>query len=580
MATLYLTSQDELLRPPTDLDENARYRARVFNSALTDSVAASKLLALSAQDIIWTFNTFFFTKDPRRSPSDQPFCLYPYEIEFVNDLDARLKSGKDLLVEKSRDMGVTWTFLGWLLWHWRFDATFNALLGSRLEDLIDEKGNLDTHFERLRWLTRRLPEWWLPHKFDEQKHIATDLFSERRHIPYMRMLNPANDNTIVGEAVTEDFSRQGRYNVVMLDEFAACESAEGAWTAAADSAPMRVAISTPKGLGNKFAQLRRSGTIDVQTLHWSKHPLKAKGLYCEQHGNPAPATCLFPRCTLRSPWYDAESSRRDATEIAQELDIDYLGSGNPYFDMTALERQQPEEPWARGYLVEVDLGIEFRADPNGIWHIWELPPPKPPMSTMPVYRCIVGADVAEGVGGDWSVAAVRDGQNRGLKAALRSQIDTDEFAHELMKVGRFYHNAVVIVERQGPGFAVNADLIRVYGNVWHEMAVEKEGMPITKRYGWLTNARNKDLMLTQMREEIRTQACSLRDKRLIEECKTLIVDEDAGGYLKRVHAASGYHDDFVMAYAIAGMGINLLHTTKPVRRPRPTPQPQTSNLAG
>ena len=569
-----LDSADELLAPPREPGANLRFRAQMVNSWEAEPSIVPQLLSLSAQSITWTFDSLFYTKDPRRTPSDRPFVLYPYERELVQALDEHLKTGKDLLVEKSRDMGVTWTILCWMLWHWRFDASFNAIVGSRLEDLIDEKGNLDTHFERLRWLCRHLPIWWLPHKFDETKHLAM-AFSEAKHCPYMRLMRPDSDNTIVGEAVTQDFSRQGRYNIAFLDEFAACEQSEGAWTATADSAPMRLPVSTPKGLGNKFAQLRRSGTVDIATLHWSKHPEKAKGLYCEIHAKNALVTCTWPRCRVRSPWYDAECSRREKTEIAQELDIDYLGAGNPYFDLVALERMPAQEPWARGFLVEVDQGIEFRAHEDGHWLIWELPPLKTPNQAYAPIRCVIGADVAEGVGGDYSTAIVRDGMDRGLKARLRTHMDTDQFAYELVKAGRFYHQAVILCERNGPGFAVNADLVKTYGNVWHERAVQNEGMPVTKRYGWLTNARTKELMLTQMREEVRTGAAYLRDKLLIEECKTVVVDEDG-----KVGADTGFHDDLVVAWAIAGQGIQLLQTNRPVKRPAPRLMPQPSNLAG
>jgi hypothetical protein len=571
-----LDSAAELLSPPTQCEANLRYRAKLVNSTLAEPAIIPDLLALSSKDIAWTFNTLFWTKNPRVAPSEQPFCLYPHELDLLNQLDEHLQAGKDLLIDKTRDMGVTWSVLGWLLWHWRFDSSFNAIVGSRLEDLIDEKGNLDTHFERFRWLLRRMPEWWLPHQFDEAKHLNM-AFSERRHIPFMRLLRPDNDNTIVGEAVTEDFSRQGRYNVAFLDEFAACDAAEGAWTATADSAPMRVPVSTPKGLGNKFAQLRRSGTIDVLSLHWSRHPDKAQGLYCDTHqAKPALITCAWPKCQLRSLWYDAECSRREPTEIAQELDIDYLGSGNPYFDLRAVERQVADEPLVRGFLVEVDLGIELRPHEQGLWSIWELPPPKLPNQSYPAVLSVIGADVAEGIGGDYSAAVIRDARDRGVKATLRAHLDTDEFAHELMKAGRFYHNARILCERNGPGFAVNADLVKSYGNVYYETPVDKVGVPQSKRFGWPTNVKTKELVLTQLREEIRGYAVALRDKRLIEECKTFIVDEDG-----KVHADGGYHDDLIMACALSGQGIQLLGTLRqPRKAPRPLGQSAGTNLAG
>ena len=246
--TSWPQSETDLLSPPTNPLENLRWRAQLTERWMTTPDVRKSLLSLSAKNILWTFNALFWTKDPRKSPSERPFCLYPYEVDLVHSLDQHLQAGKDVLIEKTRDMGVTWTMLGWLLWHWRFDPSFNAIVGSRLEDLIDEKGNLDTHFERLRWLCRSLPSWWMPHKFDEARHLAM-AFSESKHIPYMRLMRPESDNTVVGESVTEDFSRQGRYNVAFLDEFAVCEHAEGAWTATADSTPMRVVVSTPNGIG-------------------------------------------------------------------------------------------------------------------------------------------------------------------------------------------------------------------------------------------------------------------------------------------------------------------------------------------
>lgn len=553
----------DLSNPPRSEADNLFFRAALMDEAEESLEARQEVLALCASDIRWCFEAIFWTYDPRVKPSNRPFLLWPHQVHLLEQLEAHFLKGKDLLVEKSRDMGVTWVSLLWILWHWRFDKSCQAIVGSRLEDLIDQHGELDTHFERLRWQLRLTPVWWLPQGFDLSKHSA-----------YMRLVNPENGNAVVGEAVTEDFSRQGRYNVAFLDEFASCEQAEGAWTATADSTPMRLPVSTPKGLGNKFARLRRSKTIDVLTLHWSQHPEKAKGMTCQQHGAPLP-TCRFPGCSLTSPWYAGERERRSALEIAQELDIDYLGAGNPYFDLHALEQNQPEEPLVTGFFVEVDQGVEFRADANGIWKLWELAPPKLPGTTFSAVRCVIGADPAEGIGGDFSYAVVRDGQNRGVKATLRGQLPPETFAHELMKAGRFYGNAVIGCERNGPGFAVNADLVRGYGNVWHEHAMEKEGQPVTKRFGWLTNARTKELMLQQLAEEIRTGAVALRDAVLIEECKTFVRDEDG-----KLHADEGFHDDGVMACAIAGMLMQTLQTMKPVKRPRPALVPQTTNLAG
>lgn len=228
-----------------------------------------------------------------------------------------------------------------------------------------------------------------------------------------------------------------------------------------------------------------------------------------------------------------------------------------------------------GSLVEVDLGVEFRGDEQGRWSIWELPPPKVPNTQRPVIQCVVGADPAEGIGGDRSAAVVRDGMNRGVKAVCCGQLDPDQFAYELIKVGRFYHGAQLLCERNGPGFAVNADLVRSYGHVYHERVLGRDGMPITKRFGWLTNAKTRDFMLSQFKEEIRTGAVALRDARLIEECKTFVVNDEG-----KAQADAGYTDDLVMAGAMAGAGIQLGRTMVPAKRPPMRRLPQPTNLAG
>lgn len=527
---------DSLRNPPQTVRENAIYRDQLITACEKDPQLAADVVGLCSKDIVWCFNTLFWTFDPRRPSSARPFILWPYQVELIRKLEDNYKAKKDLLIEKSRDMGATWIMLSWLFWHWRFEPGFQALIGSRLEELIDKRGDLASHFERLRWMARHMPAWWLPKGFDLSKHAA-----------YLQIVNHENGCAILGQAVTNEFSRQGRYNICAVDEFAFTESAEDAWRGMADSSPMRIVLSSPKGLGNKFATLRRSSTIEVVTLHWSKHPEKSKGLYCPKHGTPAPASCLWPSCKVRSTWYDGEYERRksDLRDIASELDIDYLSSGNPYFNLAELEKQVSEPPRWKGFFVEVDHEVEYRTDPSGPWAMWE---PRDP-STM----YALGADPSEGIGQDRSVAVVRDARERNLVCALVGQLRPDEFAFEIMKAGRYYKNAKILCEREGAGYAVNLDLSKSYGNLWYETKIDEVGGIQSKKFGWSTNQKTRPVILAQVAEEIATGAAKMRDSRLIQECQTFIVDESG-----KPRADDRFHDDFVFAWAICGFGLQGL----------------------
>lgn len=289
MLTCSLVSE---LGVPKEPLENLRWRVELLDRCRDLSYRAVVREAVW-RDPIFFVNAFCVTFDPRL-PNEKyvPFCTYPHEDEYILAVNAAIEAGEDLLTEKSRDMGGTWCILAVMLWRWLTrDDTF--LLGSRLQELVDKAGDMQTHFERIRCMLDYLPDWLLPVGFNRAEHDTR-----------LKLFNPAGGNAIVGAAMTKDFGRQGRFKAVLFDEFAFCEDPAGAWQACADTTPCRLPISTPspQGTANFFAMLRLGGKIKVYTLHWRMHPLKTQA------------------------WYDKEKLRRRPEEVARELDIDYEGS--------------------------------------------------------------------------------------------------------------------------------------------------------------------------------------------------------------------------------------------------------------
>ena len=298
----YVEREREKFRLYVESDEYKKKiseRLKITASTQGDAVKKQFAMHLCRDPIngpVFFIQNFGWTYDPRTEHSlpgiqtggNLPFILFPYQEDFIRTLAESIRNGKDLYVDKSRDMGATWCLIWVYVWFWMFSDTFSGHLGSRKEELVDNKTK-DSLMGIIDYALKSLPKWMLPANFDPKKH--------RLHL---KLTNPENHNLITGESMNSDFSRQSRKSVVAFDEFAFWEYGKNAWDSAGDTSPCRIAVTTPNGR-NHAALLRESG-IKVVSLHWSKHPLKDQS------------------------WYDYQRQRRTDEEIAQELDISYQKS--------------------------------------------------------------------------------------------------------------------------------------------------------------------------------------------------------------------------------------------------------------
>ncbi len=513
------------IRIPKDYAGNMRYRVQIFNEASVNEEYRAAIRLRCKQNANFFFNTFLYTYDPRVAPYSLPFITYQYEDELIDWTLERINSGRDGLIDKTRDMGVTWTILGTFYHQWLFTDGFLAHMGSKTEDDVDRSGDMKSLFEKLRFLIKTTPEWLLPHY--ETK--------------FMRLVNNTTGNSITGESANAYFARSGRYKVCYYDEFAAVEYANEIWTAMGDSAPSRIVSSTPLGTGNKFWNLRFNelASKDVKSLHWTLHPKKAAGLYTKEGESKK-----------RSPWYDAECTRRSPQEIAQELDIDYLASGNPYFDLNAVTKQ---EEWVEadpgetaglgkyeiGILARVDGKVVFRPSRNGNVMIFEHPGP--------LTQATVGCDPAEGLEhGDRTAIAVRCKKTGNLLAAAYGKITPDDAGEIAKMLSLYYNGALSAAEMGGYGLTINQYLWNEGCNVFRDVDTRQGGEKEGKKLGFNTK-KHRSEMLKLMEEEIREEAVELRAKALKSECLNFI-NKDG-----KAQASQGSCDDFIFAFAMAGM---------------------------
>ncbi|NUB16516.1 hypothetical protein GAY28_30910 [Azospirillum brasilense] len=178
-----------------------------------------KLQALTkahlTNSIVDFVNDWCWTYDPREQGRDKspymPFDLFPKQAEFLLWVEERFLNGEEFLVEKCRDAGASYLMVAFATHHWLFRDAFKATFGSRVEDAVDQVGNPDTIFEKIRIILRRLPLWMLPAGFDERKHSF-----------FMRLINPENGSVISGEGGA-NMGRGGRSALYVVDEGAHIE---------------------------------------------------------------------------------------------------------------------------------------------------------------------------------------------------------------------------------------------------------------------------------------------------------------------------------------------------------------------
>lgn len=552
---------DGTVVPPKDYLENLKYRIwvrEIEKKGIDDDHEMKKSFFRRAKkDVLFFFNTFLWTHDTRKTPADLPFITYGYEDELIGFINGHIQDGKDCFTEKSRDMGVSWCALGVIFWHWMFHPGFLALLGSKKEDDVDRGGDIRSLFEKLRYFLKEMPSWLRPFGWNWKQHSM-----------FMRLINPAYNNSITGESANRDFGRAGRYKVCLLDEFAAMEYGDEAWTATGDSTPCRVVVSTPKGTGNKFWQLRFKSQIDRFTAHWTVHPEKAKDAYLVKDGRKlglAEAFELWKKGEkVSSPWYEAEIQRRMTQEtqskidIAQELDIDYLASGDPYFEVVELNKQAEwtlTEDWLNfgdvnkkkliiGNLVQIDGKLEFRPNKNGWLRLFE----KPSLAG----QYIGALDPSEGLThGDYAAGSFRDKKTRNLVAAIYGHFDYDELSMYGFMISRYFNNCVICAEAGGYGAAVNKRLYDLGANVARAVDFSSGSAVEKDRLGFVTSSLTRPKMLGDLAAEIREGACELRDKDLKNECMNFINNNG------KPQAAQGSTDDFLMSFAIAGQLLRI-----------------------
>ena len=256
-----------------------------------------------AWDKVWTYyrhnpidwiEDWIVTFDPRRIPFGKPpavpFLLFPRQRAFIAWMHDRFDNIESGIVEKSRDVGISWLMLAFSLWAYTFIPGAKLGFGSYKEVKVDRLGDMDSLFEKIRYMIRMLPQEFRPIGFDEKRHAS-----------FMRITNPENGAAIIGEA-GPNVGRGGRSMMYFVDEFAHFDNDAQADAALSQNTAIRIYASTVNGPGNLFYRKRFSNEYPVFVFDWRDDPRKSE------------------------EWYAIQKRTVEAHTVAQEIDRDYHAS--------------------------------------------------------------------------------------------------------------------------------------------------------------------------------------------------------------------------------------------------------------
>jgi hypothetical protein len=233
-----------------------------------------------------------------------------------------------------------------------------------------------------------------------------------------------------------------------------------------------------------------------------------------------------------------------AQEYAEDADECFLLSGECVFDAEQITKQLKDCE---------DAGMHARRD-AGRELIW-----LPPQSGK---HYIIGVDTAGGgSNGDYSCAQVIDRETGMQCAELHAHLAPHQTAERVMKLGREYNLALIVVERNNHGHAVHESM-KKYPNLYENV----------KTGGWQTTAVTKPSAVECLGQLLREQPGLFRSARLLRECRTFLRHADGSS-----SAASGAHDDTVMAMAIAQF-IRRTHAGSSAGRSKPVANGEDTEL--
>ena len=215
----------------------------------------------------------------------------------------------------------------------------------------------------------------------------------------------------------------------------------------------------------------------------------------------------------------------------------FLVTGNSVFDQELVQMYEARVP---DYIREFDYETSYFEDnKNGHLDMWTAPKFED--------RFIIGADVALGVGQDYSTAVVMNKEREVCALFRDNYVDPSVFGDILFYLGRYFNNALLAVESNSLGIATLNRLKQMnYVNLYYQTKAATLLSDEGSKPGFRTTISTKPMIIGNLKRAIEEQDIDISSDVILGELRTYVSAENGS-----TNALAGNYDDTVMALAIA-----------------------------
>ena len=509
---------------------------------MNSKIEQLKEYAKIIKDAPYALKTYLQTYDNTQKKY-VPLELFPDQVQLIQDYE----NYNENITRKYRQAGVTTVTAAWIskkLQTAKESEPERVLLIANKRDTAVEMANKVRHF------IEQWPEWI-------NVGFSPDKNSESR----FRLNNGCEVKAV---ATSADALRGYTPTILVFDEAAYIEAGDDFWAASMASLSTGgkiILISTPNGYdpiyyGVYDQAIRGVNDFHITDLRWFKDPRYTKDLrwvkcqdIChymlnrEQYNDDEVVIYDFDIEKYQeyheqgykpfSSWFESMSKKfkYDRRKIAQELECDFLGSGDgviPGELQESIAKNMIRQP------IEKYMQATF-------WQ-WKEP--------VVGHRYIMGVDVSRGDSEDFSSINIVDFDDREQVVEYIGKIPPDDLASIAYKWGILYGNAFIVIDiTGGMGIATSRKLqemqyknLYIEGvntqNIWDYNAKALEKIPGL-------NFNNKRTQIVAAFEEQVRKGFAIRSSRLLNELNTFVYINGRPDHMK------GAHDDSIMSMSMA-----------------------------